>query len=356
MTKTYKQLTMDERTFIQLGLMVALKPAQIALELSRSTSTITRELKRNGWIRPVKLRGRGRPAHSGCYQAVAAQDRARALTVKRKTERRLQVGNVLRGKVTDYLKLGYSPEQIARTLKLIHPQDTSLQVSHETIYTAIYAMPRGDLRTEVVGWLRQGHAKRLPRTRGEDRRGQIPDMVNIRDRPPEVDERLVPGHWEGDLIKGAFNHSSIVTLVEKTTLITVLTKMPTASAESAVDGFAHVLNRIETQKRLSMTYDQGKKMSDHKRLSVETGVKVYFSDPHSPSQRGINENTNGLLRQYFPRGTDLNVFTQEYLDSVAWQLNTRPRKSMGWKCPAEMFTPEAFDFKQHNASLFALAH
>ena len=356
MTKTYKQLTMDERTFIQLGLMVALKPAQIALELSRSTSTITRELKRNGWIRPVKLRGRGRPAHSGCYQSVAAQDRAQSLTVKPKTERRLQVGNVLWGKVTDYLKLGYSPEQIAGTLKLIHPQDPTLQVSHETIYTAIYAMPRGELRTEVVGWLRQGHAKRRPRTRGEDRRGQIPDMVNIRDRPPEVDERLVPGHWEGDLIKGAFNRSSIGTLVERTTLFTVLAKMPTASAESAVDGFAHVLNRIEAQKRLSMTYDQGKEMSDHKRLSLETGVKVYFADPHSPWQRGINENTNGLLRQYFPKGTDLNVFTQEYLDSVAWQLNTRPRKSMGWKCPAEMFTPEAFDFKQHHASLFALAH
>ena len=157
---------------------------------------------------------------------------------------------------------------------MIHPQDPSLHVSHETIYTAIYAMPRGELRTEVVGWLRQGHAKRRPKTRGEDRRGQIPDMVNIRDRPPEVDERLVPGHWEGDLIKGAFNRSSIGTLVERTTLFTVLAKMPRASAESAVDGFAHVLNRIEAQKRLSMTYDQGKEMSDHKRLSLETGVSL----------------------------------------------------------------------------------
>lgn len=153
MTKTYKQLLMDERTFIQLGLIVALKPAHVALELSRSTSTITLELKRNRWIRPVKLRGRGSSAHSGCYQSVATQDRGRALTVKPKTERCLQVGNVLWGKVTDYLKLGYFPEQIAGTLKLIHPQDPSLQVSHETIYTAIYAMPRGELRTEVVGWL-----------------------------------------------------------------------------------------------------------------------------------------------------------------------------------------------------------
>ena len=131
--------------------------------------------------------------------------------------------------------------------------------------------------------------------------------------------------------------------------------METATAESAVEGFAFVLNRIEAQKRLSMTYDQGKEMSDHKKLTLETGVKVYFADPHSPWQRGINENTNGLLRQYFPKGTDLSGFSQEQLDEVAWQLNTRPRKSMGFKCPAEMFTPDAFDFKQHHASLFALA-
>ena len=291
---------------------------------------------------------------AGGYKAVAAQDRARALNVRPKFERRLKPGNVLWGKVTDYLKLGYSPEQIAGTLKLIHPHAPSLQVSHETIYTAIYAMPRGELRTEVVGWLRHGHAKHRPMARGEDRRGQIPDMVNIRDRPPEVEERLVPGHWEGDLIKGAYNRSSIGTLVERTTLFTVLAKMETATAESAVEGFAFVLNPIEAQKRLSMTYDQGKEMSDHKKLTLETRVKVYFADPHSPWQRGINENTNGLLRQYFPKGTDLSGFSQEQLDEVAWQLNTRPRKSMGFKCPAEMFTPDAFDFKQHHASLFDL--
>ena len=138
-------------------------------------------------------------------------------------------------------------------------------------------------------------------------------------------------------------------------MFTVLAKMETATAESAVEGFAFVLNRIEAQKRLSMTNDQGKEMSDHKKLTLETGVKVYFADPHSPWQRGINENTNGLLRQYFPKGTDLSGFSQEQLDEVAWQLNTRPRKSMGFKCPAEMFTPDAFDFKQHHASLFALA-
>lgn len=356
MLKNYKHLTIEERTFIQIGLSMGLLPAQIAVELDRSTSTVTRELQRNGWVRPVKIKSRGRPSVSGGYSAPIAHARAVTCVIKPRVQSRLQLGSALWKLVTDYLKLGYSPEQVSGTLKTLYPMDPSLQVSHETIYTAIYAMPRGELRTEVVGWLRQGHAKRRPRARGEDRRGQIPDMVSIHDRPPEIDERLVPGHWEGDLIKGAYNRSAIGTLVERTTLFTVLAKMPDASAASAVDGFAHVLNRIEAQKRLSMTYDQGKEMSEHEELTLKTGVKVYFADPHSPWQRGINENTNGLLRQYFPKGTDLSGFTQEELDAVAWQLNTRPRKSMGWKCPAEMFTPEAFDFKQHHASLFALAH
>jgi len=260
------------------------------------------------------------------------------------------------GHVLRYPKAGYSPEQIAGTLALV-PHDTpSFQVSHETIYTAIYAMPRGALRTEVIGWLRFGHAKRQPRVRGEDRRGRIPDMVSIHDRPPEVEERLIPGHWEGDLIKGAYNRSAIGILVERTTLFTVLSKMDNASAEAALSGFSHVLNRIEAQTRLSMTYDQGREMAAHQRLTEATGVKVYFADPRSPWQRGINENTNGLLRQCLPKGSDLSQFTQEELDAIAWKLNTRPRKSLGFRCPAELFTPDDFDFKQHHAALFALGH
>jgi len=330
------------------------KPAQIAQELSRSVSTITRELYPNGWVKPAKVKSQGRPPLTGGYHAVFAQSRACELNAKARVVKRLVSNNALWTEVCNYLKIGYSPEQIAGTLRAVNPDKPALQISHESIYTAIYAMPRGELRTEVVGWLRHSHAKRRPRARGEDRRGKIPDMVSIHDRPPEVDERLVLGHWEGDLIKGAYNRSSIGTLVERTTLFTMLVKMPNAKAESAVEGFAHVLNRIEAQKRLSMTYYQGREMSEHEKLTLATGVKVYFADPHSPWQRGINENTNGLLRQYFPKGTDLSVFSQQELDEVAWQLNTRPRKSMGFKSPAEMFTPEAFDFKQHHASLFAL--
>ena len=350
----YKQLSIEERSFMQAQLTLGFKPSWIAIGLGRSVSMITRELRRNGWMRARKKRGCGRPAIAGRYRAVLAQDRAKMFSTKPRKERRLQSGNELWNVVMDYLRLGYSPEQIAGTLKCVNADYPNLQVSHETIYSAIYLMPRGELRTEVIGWLRFGHTKRRPRARGEDRRGQIPDMVSIHDRPPEVDERLVPGHWEGDLIKGKGNRTAVGTIVERTTLFTVLAKMEKATAESAVNGFSHVLNRVEAQKRLSMTYDQGREMARHAELTENTGVKVYFADPHSPWQRGINENTNGLLRQYLPKGEDLSVYSQEELDAIAWQLNTRPRKSLGFKCPAELFTPDAFDFRQHHAAIFAL--
>lgn len=350
----YKQLSIEERSVIQAQLTLGFKPSLIAVGLGRSVSTISRELRRNGWVKLKEKPRRGRPAIAGKYRAVLAQNRADGLSVKPRVERRLHSGNRLWNAVMDYLRLGYSPEQIAGTLKTVNADHLNLQVSHETIYSAIYLMPRAELRTEAIGWLRFGHAKRRPRARGEDRRGQIPGMVSIHDRPPEVDERLVPGHWEGGLIKGKGNRTSVGTIVQRTTLFTVLAKMEKATAESAVNGFSHVLNRIEAQKRLSMTYDQGREMARHAQLTENTGVKVYFADPHSPWQRGINENTNGLLRQYLPKGEDLSVFSQEELDAIAWRLNTRPRKSLGFKCPAELFTPDAFDFRQHHAALFAL--
>jgi len=356
MGKIYKQLSIEERTMIQTQLEMGIKPAAIALGLNRWASTLARELRRNGWARPKARRGPGRPAVAGGYRAEAAHQRAHACTVTPRVERRLRPGTALWDQVIHYLQGGYSPEQVAGTLALVHAETPSLQVSHETIYTAIYAMPRGELRTEVIGWLRFGHAKRRPRARGKDRRGRIPDMVSIHERPPEVEERLVPGHWEGDLIKGAQNRSAVGTLVERSTLFTVLSRMDNASAEAALSGFGHVLNRIEAQKRLSLTYDQGREMAAHQRLTEATGVTVYFADPHSPWQRGINENTNGLLRQYLPKGSDLSGLTQEELDAIAWKLNTRPRKSLGFKCPAELFTPDAFDFRQHHAALFALGH
>ena len=352
----YDQLSLEERTMIHTQLGMGLKPTAMARGLNRSASPRSRELRRNGWTRPETHRGPDRPPMAGGYRADTAQTRAQACTVTPRVARRLRPGTTLWDPVMRYLKTGYSPEQIAGILARVQTDTPLLQVSHETIYTAIYSMPRGALRTEVMGWLRFGHVKRRPRARGKDRRGRIPDMVSIHDRPPDVEERLIPGHWEGDLIKGAHNRSAVGTWVERTTLCTVLAQMDDARAESAVKGFGQVLNRIEAQNRLSLTYDQGREMAAHRQLTEATGVKVYFADPHCPWQRGINENTNGLLRQYLPKGSDLSGFTQEDLDAIAWKLNARPRKSLGFRCPAELFTPAAFDFKQHHAALFALGH
>ena len=354
MKPSYQHLSLSERTLIQTQLEMGLKAAAIARSLNRPACTVSRELRRNGWKRPSSTRGPGRPAVAGGYRAEMADKRARTCAMTPRVQRKLRPGTILWEHVVHYLQTNHSPEQIGGILARVYPNTPSMQVSHETIYTAIYAMPRGELRTAVIGWLRFGHAKRRPRTRGEDRRGKIPEMVSIHDRPPEVAERLVPGHWEGDLIKGAYNRSAVGTLVERTTLFTVLAKLDSAAAEATVSGFGQVLNRIEAQKRLSLTYDQGREMAGHKQLTEATGVKVYFADPHSPWQRGINENTNGLLRQYLPKGIDLSVFTQQELDEIAWKLNTRPRKSLGWKCPVEVFAPGEFDLVEQHHNFFAL--
>jgi len=355
MGKKYEHLSIEERTMIQLSLEQGCTLRAIARSVQRSPSSISRELKRNGWSNPATApRKRGRPPVAGGYRAAAADERARQLAATPRCPSRLATDGPLWPIVEDLLRQRHSPEQISGILARMHPDSPMLQASHETIYTAIYAMPRGELRSELIACLRQSRKSRRPRARGTDRRGSIPNMTSIHDRPVEVEERLVPGHWEGDLIKGARNASAIGTLVERTTLFVTLAKMENASAESAVAGFAAVLNRIEAQRRLSMTYDQGREMAQHERLAELTGIAVYFADPHSPWQRGINENTNGLLRQYFPKGSDLSSFSQAQLDAVAWQLNTRPRKSLGWKCPAELFMPNDFSFERHYHQLVAL--
>ena len=341
MGKSYNQLRIEVRTLIQTQLSIRMKLAEIAEGLKRSASTLSRELRRNDWVPPKTQRSRGRPWVSSSYCAAAALLRAHACRIKPRIEKRLRPGTALWYHVVDYLRAGYSPEQVAGTLSTFHPEAPSLQVSHDIISTATYAMPRGALRTEVIGWLRLGHAKRRLRARGADRRRKIPDMVRVHDRTPEVAERVVPGHWEGDLIGGAYTRSAVGMLFN-------------ASAASVVKGFGQVLHQIAAQQRLSLTYDQGREMAAHQKLTEDTRLKVYFAEPHSPWQRGINENTNGLLRQYLPKRSDLSGFTQRELDAIAWKLNTRPRKSLGFKCPAHLFAPEAFDFKQHYAALFAL--
>jgi IS30 family transposase len=355
MKTTYIHLTCEERTMIQLSLEQGCTLRAIARSVQRAPSSISRELSRNGWRKPLPgPKKPGRPRVAGGYRAPLAQQRADSLAATARCRSRLVLDGALWGHVEQLLRAHHSPEQIAGILRRMYPDQRPLQVSHETIYTALYAMPRGELRSELVACLRQARKSRRPRARGQNRRGMIPNMTSIHQRPPEIDERVIPGHWEGDLIKGIRNGSAIGTLVERTTLFVTLVKMENASAEAAVAGFGTVLNRIDAQKRLSMTYDQGREMAQHERLSLVTGVAVYFADPHSPWQRGINENTNGLLRQYFPKGADLSIFSQAELDTVAWELNARARKSLGFRCPAELFTPESFDFFEYHHRLVAL--
>ena len=228
----------------------------------------------------------------------------------------------------------------------MYPHDPSQRVSHETIYTALYAIPRVELPRELIAYLRQGNDTRRPRSRGTDRRGGIPDMQSLHIRPPEVADRLIPGHWKADLIKGAFNRSAVGTLVERTTRLVILARTPDASAASALAGFTEALNRVAAPLRQTMTYEQGREMSRHRELTAHTGVAIYFCDPHSPWQRGSNENTNGLLRQYMPKGTDLSQLTQGDLDAIAYQMNTRPRKVLNYRSPLEVYGEIIDNIKQ----------
>jgi IS30 family transposase len=262
---------------------------------------------------------------------------SRARRVHARPPAKLDPQHVLWGTVLTLLDWKWSPQQIAGILKRVWPDDPRMHVAHETIYTAIYAHPRGELRRQLIACLRHGRSTRVPRKRGADRRGQIPEMVSIHVRAPAVDDRVMPGHWEGDFIKGAGNKSSVGVLVERTSRLVLLAKMDDATAASALAGFSAKLNSIAAPMRHSLTYDQGKEMARHRELSASTGVKVYFCDPHSPWQRGTCENTNGLLRQYLPKGTDLSAHTQDELDAIADSLNNRPRATHAFHSPLEVF-------------------
>lgn len=328
MGMSYSHLTAAERTTLMVMLAEGSSQSAVAGHLRRDRSTISRELARNG-TDDITTR---QP-----YDAVLADQRARALREAPGRFPKLGADTPLFAVVADQLREGWSPEQIAGRLKRTFADDSCRTVSHETIYTAIYVMPRGALRSDLISLLRQGHAKRRPRARGQDRRGQIPDMVSLHVRPPEIEDRLIPGHWEGDLIKGARNQSSVGTLVERSSRLVLLARMDGATADTAFAGFTSSLNRVHGSMRKTLTYDQGKEMSRHKDLTAATGVTVYFADPHSPWQRGSNENTNGLLRQYLPKGADLSDLTQDDLDAIAWKLNTRPRKIHGFRMPIEVY-------------------
>lgn len=321
----YTHLSAEERATIMLMQREGSGIREVGRYLNRSASTISRELARD--------LGAESP-----YTATLAGEQASRWRLKRRKDCKLVVGGVLFGIVVEHLKKKWSPEQVAGILKLMHPDQPAHWVSHETIYHTLYAMPRGELRRELIACLRWSRDKRRSKTRAPDGRGHIAEMQSIHLRPPEVTDRLIPGHWEADMIKGTMNRSSIGTLVERTTLMVVLAKMPDGSAQSALDGFSEALSAIPSELRKTFTYDQGREMSKHAQLTERTGMAVYFCDPHSPWQRGLNENTNGLLRQYLPKGEDLSVHTQAQLDEIAWSLNTRPRKSLGFRTPLEVYT------------------
>lgn len=289
-------------------------------------------------------------AQPQAYDACQAGARARRQRFKRRRAAKLGADTVLFAVVAHYLRCGWSPEQIAGTLKRLWPGQRESTVSHETIYNALYVLPRGELRAQLIACLRQGRAARRPRSRGEDRRGRIPEMISLHVRPPEIEDRLVPGHWEGDLLKGAANASAVGTLVERTSRLVMLAHMDASTAQAALAGFTRALNRVHAPMRKTLTYDQGKEMSCHRQLSRNTGVTVYFADPHSPWQRGSNENTNGLLRQYLPKGADLSGFSQDDLDAIAWRLNGRPRKIHGFRSPLEVYAELLVKAQAHDSA------
>jgi IS30 family transposase len=316
-------LTLVEREEISRGLEGRLSLRCIARRLRRSASTISREVKRNGGI--------------DRYRAVqsdqAAWDRA-----CRPKLCKLACYPALSRTVSTKLQLNWSPEQIAGWLKRAHPQEEHNQVSHETIYRSLFVQARGVLKKELVEHLRSKRTMRRskPATgKGHDR-GQIKDMISISERPASVEDRAVPGHWEGDLLSGPKN-SYIATLVERHTRYVMLVKLLDKSTQTVVSALIRQAKTLPSELYKSLTWDRGKELTDHRRFSLATDIDVYFCDPQSPWQRGSNENTNRLLRQYFPKGTDLSVYTQADLNKVARQLNERPRKTLGFETPAERF-------------------
>jgi len=314
-------LTIGEREGISRGIAAKRSKRSIALELGRSPSTVSREIARNGG--------------EGSYRATDAEaqawDRAR-----RPKSCKLAESGRLRRIVERKVRLDWSPEQISGWLRRSFPNDESLHVSHETLYRSLFVQARGALKKELLQHLRSNRVmRRSAKTSSTGRRnGQVIDGISIRERPASVEDRAVPGHWEGDLISGS-NNTHIATLVERQSRFALLVKVKGKDTKTVVSALSKRIKRLPAELRKSLTWDRGSEMASHEEFSLATNVAVYFCDPRSPWQRGSNENTNGLLRQYFPKGTDLSVHSQSHLNHIAWRLNTRPRKTLGFMTPAE---------------------
>ena len=316
-------LTLSEREEISRSLVAGVSLRAIGLSLGRAPSTISREIKRNGG--------------QACYRASQA-DRCAWDRARRPKRCRLVVNPMLADIVADKLRLQWSPEQIAGWLKHIYPGHEDHQVSHETIYRSLYIQARGALKKELLEHLRRTRAMRRSRhyTQKTGNHGRITDAVSISERPATAEDRAVPGHWEGDLLFGSHN-SQIVTLVERQTRYVMLVKVGGKDTETVVNALIQHALKLPQELYKSLTWDRGKELADHKRFKLATDIQVYFCDPQNPWQRGSNENTNGLLRQYFPKGLDLSNYSQGQLDAVANRLNERPRKTLDYETPAQRF-------------------
>lgn len=326
---TYRRLSDDEREEISRGLAKGEKRADIAKKLGRDPATISREINRNSGI-------------SG-YRAFSAGRRANASASSRRgNRRRLMQEGPLRRYVLLGLRRRWSPREIVRRMEMAYPQDERMRISHEAIYQYVYVLPRGSLKKELLSCLRQErkHRRKKGGRKGtmEETRGKIANMLSIEERPKEVEDRIVPGHWEGDLIMGKYKRSAMGTLVERTTRYTLM--VPLGRKKDAVSvrkAYARAMRTIPKELTKTLTYDQGKEMSEHKRFTIDTGIQVYFAHPGSPWERGTNENTNGLIRQYFPKGTEFDKVPTREIKRVQRQLNDRPRAALGFYKPDEVF-------------------
>jgi IS30 family transposase len=322
--RSERVLSLAEREEISRGLAAEKSCRSMARALGRAPSTVSREIGRNGGADRYRAASADEAAYSRARRpkrCKLAENKRLGRTVERKLERR------------------WSPQQIAGWLKHKHLKDESNRVSHETIYRSLFVQTRGAFRKELTKHLRSKRTIRRSKRASSkgDGRGQITDIVSIRERPADVEDRAVPGHWEGDLLAGSKN-SHIATLVERYTRYVMLVKVPSKDTETVVNALIKHARKLPNELYKSLTWDRGKELSDHKRFSLATDIDVYFCDPQSPWQRGSNENTNGLLRQYFPKGTDLSVHSQAYLNKVARELNERPRQTLGFRTPAEKFS------------------
>lgn len=315
-------LAVSERDEILRGICEGRSDRMIAVRLGRNQSVVSREIARNG----------GRDD----YRVHSAQERFEKLRTRPKA-RTLEEDQRLHDIVAEYLLDDFSPQQVSGRLAEEFPDDPGMRVSHETIYQTLFLQARGELRTQLKLALRTGRARRVPRGSTRPKQARITGMVNISERPAEVQDRAVPGHWEGDLIIGKGGKSQVATLVERRSRFVMLARIP---YDRYADRVALILSRrmggLPEALRRSLTWDQGVEMAAHAKFTVATNVPVYFCDPHSPWQRGSNENTNGLVRQYLPKGIDLSVYTQSELDEIAAKLNRRPRQTLGFKTPAEV--------------------